>query len=176
MKRDLNMQKLTRTMMRRLEKRIKKDIPWAAAVHDDHTDIRHAHILAAIPKRLQTYELEFLITEATRICAQQRRWLERGESRLPWQERAPSRPLKLGKYTAHKYQRNHQSALPARAGGVSSPQRICACPRCHMPHSHNGQRGSHQCMACGLMLHTKKELALTRQRQQGKGRGLERSL
>jgi len=38
-KRDLDMQKLTRSMMRSLEKRLKTDIPWAGAVHDDHTDL-----------------------------------------------------------------------------------------------------------------------------------------
>jgi hypothetical protein len=174
-KRDLNMHKLTRTMMRTLAKRLNTDIPWVAALHDDHTDIRHVHILAAIPKRLQTYELEFLIREATALSLGQRRFLDRGVSRLPWQEHAPSRPLKVGKYTAHRYQGNHQSVQTLRTG-VSHPQRICACPRCHMPHAHNGQRGSHQCIACGFMLHKKKELTLTRQRQQGKGRELERSL
>src|SRR5437764_12910146 len=51
-KRDLNMQKLTRQMMGQLAKRLNTSLPWAAAVHDDHTDIRHVHILAAVPKHL----------------------------------------------------------------------------------------------------------------------------
>src|SRR6516165_9038621 len=38
-KRDLDMQKLTRSMMRSLEKKLKTNIPWAGALHDDHTDI-----------------------------------------------------------------------------------------------------------------------------------------
>jgi hypothetical protein len=175
-KRDLNMQKLTRTMMRSLEKRLTTPIPWAAALHDDHTDIRHVHILAAIPTRLQQYELEFLIRQATTLSLSQRRSLDRGVSRLPWQEHAPARPLQTGKHTAYSNQRTHQSAHTSQAGGISFPQRICSCPRCHMPHAHNGQKGSHQCMACGLMLHQKKERTLTRQRDNGKGRGLERSL
>src|SRR4051812_13834219 len=99
-KRDLKMQKLTRTMMRSLEKRLKTTIPWAAALHDDHTNIRHLHILAAIPRRLQTNELEFLIREATRICEQQRRYLDRGQSRLPWLTPPSQQPLKTGKYTS----------------------------------------------------------------------------
>jgi hypothetical protein len=60
-KRDLNMQKLTRQMMQRLEKRLKTTIPWAGSLHDDHTNKRHVYILAAIPRRLQKYELEALI-------------------------------------------------------------------------------------------------------------------
>ena len=175
-KRDLHMQKLTRAMMKRLEKRLKSAIPWTAALHDDHTDIRHVHILAAIPERLQTFDLEYLIRETTALSLAQRRSLDRGVSRLPWQESAPSRPLKVGKYTTHRIQTRHQSAQPLRPGGIKHPQRICACPRCHMPHTHNGQRGSHQCMACGFMLHQKKEVRLTRLRQQGKGKELERSV
>jgi hypothetical protein len=168
-KRDLDMHKLTRTMMRSLEKRLNTALPWAAALHDDHTDIRHVHILAAIPRRLQKYDLEYLISEATRLSLFQRRGLDRGVSRLPWQERVPS-ALKTGKYTAY---RNREPAPLPHAGGASL-QRACTCPRCHLPHSHNGQRGSHQCVACGLMLHTKKALSLTRERR--RGRGLERSL
>jgi hypothetical protein len=171
-KRDLNMHKLTRAMMKRLEKRLKTAIPWAAALHDDHTDIRHVHILAAIPRRLQQYELEFLIREATQACLSQRRFLDRGESRLPWQEHTPQRPLTTGKYTAHRYQGTRQSALAPRGRGARLPHSSCTCPRCHMPQSHNGHRGIHMCAACGLILHKKKAQSLRRVLEQG--RGLER--
>jgi hypothetical protein len=168
-KRDLNMHKLTRAMMKRLEKRLKTAIPWAAALHDDHTDIRHVHILAALPRRLNTYELEFLIREATYLALSQRRFLERGASRLPWQEQTPSKTLKTGKYTAY---RTHQPALLHRGGGSHPRQTSCTCPRCHMAQSHTKRQGIHQCRSCGLMLHKKREVSL----QASKGRGLERSL
>src|SRR5215813_4389126 len=80
-KRDLHMQKLTRQMMHGLEKRLKTALPWAGALHDDHTDKRHVHILAAIPRRLQKYELEALIRDATIICREQRRDLDIGKDR-----------------------------------------------------------------------------------------------
>ena len=101
-KRDLNMQKLTRQMMQSLEKRLKTTIPWAGALHDDHTDKRHVHILAAIPRRLQKYELEALIREATTICQEQRRELEPGKERAQWREtarqpRTTYQSLKFGK-------------------------------------------------------------------------------
>ena len=85
-KRDLNMHKLTRQMMQRLEKRFKTTIPWAGALHDDHTDKRHVHILAALPRRLQKYELEALIREATTLCREQRRELEPGIERSQWRD------------------------------------------------------------------------------------------
>jgi hypothetical protein len=167
-KRDLHMQKLTRYLMQRLEKRQKTSIPWAAALHDDHTDIRHVHILAAIPRRLQKYELEFLIREATQLALVQRRYLDRGQSQLPWQERFPSPRLTIGKYSTYR----KQSAQQSRDKDASPPPRSCTCPRCHMAQSHNGQRESHQCQSCGFMLHKKKGLKLEKKR----GRGLERSL
>jgi hypothetical protein len=176
-KRDLHMQKVTRSMMKRLEKRLKTTLPWAAALHDDHTTIRHVHILAAISRRLQPYELEFLIREATQVCLAQRRGLdlsadrqERRTSRLPWQQQTPRRVLKTGTYTAHR------ASIPAHAPHGGRPTRsthtTCTCPRCHYPQTHNRQTDSHQCVSCGIMLHQKRALV----RQQRKGRGLERAL
>jgi hypothetical protein len=176
-KRDLNMHKLTRAMMKRLEKRLKTAIPWAAALHDDHTDIRHVHILAAIPRRLNTYELEWLIREATSLSQAQRRFLDRGVSRLSWQERVPTKPLKTGKYTFLSATRTEAGKYPApqrhRWGRVPRLQSSCICPRCHMPQSHNGHRGSHLCAACGRRLHKGKERSSRRALEQG--RGLERA-
>jgi hypothetical protein len=168
-KRDLHMQKLTRTMMRALEKRLQTPLAWAGALHDDHTNIRHVHVLAALPRRVHTYELELLIQEATQACFAQRRFLDRGQSRLPWQHQAPLPILKTGKYTVHR------AAIPASVphggGPARSAHTTCTCPRCHYPQTHDRQRGSHQCAACGIMLHKKRELSL----QQGKGRGWERA-
>jgi hypothetical protein len=175
-KRDLNMHKLTRAMMKRLEKRLKTAIPWVAALHDDHTDIRHVHILALLPRRLQQYELEFLIREATELSHAQRRFLDRGVSRLPWQERIPAKSLKTGKCTFLSATRteasNHLPHQRHRWGRPVPPHSSCTCPRCHMPQSHNSNRGSHLCAACGLLLHKGKERSLRRALEQG--RGLER--
>jgi hypothetical protein len=167
-KRDLNMHKLTRSLMQRLEKRLKTALPWAAAVHDDHTDIRHVHILAAIPRRLQTHELEFLIREATSLALSQRRFLERGRSQLPWQKEFPSPRFNRGKYSTY----SKQSAQQDRVSEASPPPSACTCPRCQRPQSHNKHQGTHVCLSCGLMLHKKKEQLLTRQRESE--RGLER--
>jgi hypothetical protein len=170
-------------MMQRLEKRLKTAIPWAAALHDDHTDIRHVHILAAIPRRLQQYELEFLIRQATQICEQQRRFLDRGVSRLPWLEPSAQPPLKTGKYTfflsepkrgqALPRQHNSNFPLPHRerwGRAAKTAHTSCTCPRCHA-HQQHDRRGSHSCQSCGLMLHKKKAPTL----QHRKGVEWERS-
>jgi hypothetical protein len=172
-RRDLNMHKLTRAMMQALEKRLQTPLAWAGALHDDHTPIRHVHILAAIPRRLQPDELEFLIGEATQLSLSQRRFLERGASRLPWQQQTPWPRLKTGTYGTYT---THQSRIPASVphGGGPAPRAhtTCTCPRCHYPQTHNRQTDSHPCISCGIMLHKKRALV----RPQRKGRGLERAL
>jgi hypothetical protein len=175
-KRDLNMQKLTRQMMQRLEKRLKTTIPWAGALHDDHTDKRHVHILAAIPRRLQKYELEALIREATTICREQRHELEQGLEHAQGREtarqpRTPYQSLKFGKRGSLTAGRQTRKPLVLAGGGTSAKTHAsCTCPHCHFPQSHNSQ-GAHNCVSCGWTLHKKRELALQR-----KGRGWERSL
>jgi hypothetical protein len=175
-KRDLNMQKLTRQMMQRLEKRLKTTIPWAGSLHDDHTDIRHVHILAAIPRRLQKYELEALIRETTTICKEQRRELEPGLERAQWREttrqpRTPFQSLKFGK--RRSLTTGRQTPKPrvlGGGGGSTKTHTSCTCPHCHFPQSHNNH-GAHNCVSCGWTLHKKRELSLQR-----KERGWERSL
>jgi hypothetical protein len=176
-KRDLNMLRLTRQMMKRLEKRFKTTIPWAGALHDDHTDIRHVHILAALPRRLQKHELEALIKEVTTFCREQRRALEPEKERAQWRETAKQlrttyQPLKFQKRlhlsSARQAQfpphMHHHGARPAKINPC------CTCPHCHFPQSHTG-RGAHTCVSCGWTLHKKREQTLQR-----KGRAWDRSL
>src|SRR4030095_16429181 len=175
-KRDLHMQKLTRQMMQRLEKRLKTAIPWAGSLHDDHTDIRNVHILAALPRRLQKYELEALIRETTTICKEQRRELEPGFERAQWREtsrqpRTPFQSLQFGK--RRSLTTGRQTPKPrvlAGGGGSAKTHASCTCPHCHFPQSHNSH-GAHNCVSCGWTLHKKRELSLQR-----KERGWERSL
>jgi hypothetical protein len=174
-KRDLNMQKLTRQMMQRLEKRLKTTIPWAGALHDDHTDIRHVHILAAIPRRLQKYELEALIRETTTICKEQRRELEPGFERAQWREtsrqvKTPYQSLKFSKRRSLTTERQTVKPRVLAGGGSTKTHASCTCPHCHFPQSHNNH-GAHNCVSCGWTLHKKRELSLQR-----KERGWERSL
>jgi hypothetical protein len=181
-KRDLHMQKLTRQMMHGLEKRLKTAVPWTGALHDDHTAIRHVHILAAMPRRFQRYELEALIREATTICQEQRRGLDlslkrhvSGLERTNWRESlqhfSPSHTVKTGKRPyLFAIGQAHKRPLTLRGVRPASIQNTCTCPRCHFPQSHD-RHGSHGCISCGRILHKKRELTLQR-----KGREWERSL
>lgn len=57
-----------------IEERIGTPLAWIAAIHDDHTNIRHMHVLAVTKaRRLPAGEM---IDAATRACSEQRQELD----------------------------------------------------------------------------------------------------
>jgi hypothetical protein len=88
--RDLDMRAIVQTTMYTIEKRVRSPVMWAAAVHDDHTDKRHIHALAAVQGRLDTPDLASLIEETTQACLDQRRerdqYLEKQAQEQEWEE------------------------------------------------------------------------------------------
>lgn len=78
-KRDLSMQEVTEKTMNTLQEHLGKQVAWVAAIHADHTDIRHIHVLAILPKltRDEFRELpNILIQRATEASREQRQELD----------------------------------------------------------------------------------------------------
>jgi hypothetical protein len=69
---DLLLREIISYTMQKLEERLKQQIQWVAAVHDDHTDKRHIHALAVVKGRLKREDLEALIQAATEEAQLQR--------------------------------------------------------------------------------------------------------
>jgi hypothetical protein len=88
--RDLDMRVIAQATMLTIEQRVQTPVLWAAAVHDDHTDKRHIHALAAVQGRLDRPDLDCLIEETTQACLEQRRerdqYLERQAREQEWEE------------------------------------------------------------------------------------------
>src|SRR5437660_2022433 len=59
-KRDLHLRDVTEQTMLSFEERIKQQVQWVAAEHADHTSLRHVHIVAVIPGRLQRQDFRAL--------------------------------------------------------------------------------------------------------------------
>jgi hypothetical protein len=78
---DLDMRSLAITTMQTIEEIVATPVIWVAAVHDDHTDKNHIHALAALPRRLDTLELNRIREETTTACLEQRRELDRSRER-----------------------------------------------------------------------------------------------
>ena len=70
---DIYLRDITEQTMLSLEDRLRRQIQWVAATHDDHAPNRHVHILAILPKRLQVQDLQSLRQTASDIALQQRR-------------------------------------------------------------------------------------------------------
>jgi hypothetical protein len=77
---DLLLREITEMTMHAFEDHIHTHISWVAAVHADHTQIRHVHVLAVVPGRMPAQEFrslpQVLIQEATRESLTQRRQLD----------------------------------------------------------------------------------------------------
>jgi hypothetical protein len=76
---DLHLQTLTAQTMLALEAQLGKPVPFAAAIHDDHTDLRHVHLIACVQGRLNTTHFQAMRETATHEALQQRQ--ERDQQR-----------------------------------------------------------------------------------------------
>lgn len=72
--RDLLLREITRHTMK-IAEQTGHPVSWVAAIHDDHTDKRHVHILAVT--KAHRLPAPALIREATKTCQDQRRELNR---------------------------------------------------------------------------------------------------
>ncbi len=75
--RDLDLKQLTRETMRALEEYLGKSIEFVAAIHADHIERRHAHLLALLPRNMNKQDLTFFIHTLTNEAKSQRRELDR---------------------------------------------------------------------------------------------------
>jgi hypothetical protein len=79
---DLDMREITKSTMQIVEEIITAQgittpVNWVAAVHDDHTDKNHVHVLASVQGRLDKPDLERIREATTKVCREQRRELDR---------------------------------------------------------------------------------------------------
>ena len=75
--RDLDMRGLTGATIAALERRLKTPVQFLAAVHDDHTDKRHVHVIALVNRPLGRGDFRALIRTATFEARIERRTLDR---------------------------------------------------------------------------------------------------
>jgi len=74
---DIYIQTITENTMLGVEDIVKQPIQWVAATHTNHTELRHVHILAILPKKLQVYDLKAIRQIATSAALDQRRERDR---------------------------------------------------------------------------------------------------
>ena len=98
---DLDMWEFARQTVLKLEGRLKKEIQFVAAEHNDHTPIRHVHLIALIQGKLNVADLKALTAAATEVALFQRQ--ERDLALVAQQqarEAVPERPFARTVYPA----------------------------------------------------------------------------
>src|SRR5678815_4174019 len=78
---DLDMRQIAITTMQTIAAIVDTPVIWVAAIHDDHTDKNHVHVLAALPRRLEKPDLDRIREETIFTCLEQRRELDRSRER-----------------------------------------------------------------------------------------------
>ena len=69
---DLQLQDLTAQTMLALQEQLQQRVPFAAAIHDDHSDNRHVHLVACLTSRLGTEHFKTMRDAATETALEQR--------------------------------------------------------------------------------------------------------
>jgi hypothetical protein len=141
-RKDLDLRYLTEQAMYRLSVLLGHEvgrIQFAAAIHNDHTAIRHIHSIALLNRRVTRRELSLLKTSVTQEALQQRKLFDRVRSHTRTQFLTQGR---LFTYPAQTQQRR-RSHKPVRIqhgcyhcgyGQLTGiPRSRLYCPSCHRP-------------------------------------------
>ncbi|MDQ3976917.1 MAG: hypothetical protein M3264_10365 [Thermoproteota archaeon] len=72
-RRDLHLRDMTEKTIQALERRLKQEVQWVAAEHDDHAPNRHVHVVAVVKGKLHIPDFEAMRERATEAALFQRR-------------------------------------------------------------------------------------------------------
>jgi Putative transposase DNA-binding domain len=64
-RRDLHLRDMTEKTMQTLMARLKQEVQWVAAEHDDHAPNRHVHVVAVVKRKLHTRDFQAMRQRAT---------------------------------------------------------------------------------------------------------------
>src|SRR5947209_5144559 len=68
---NLALRELTEKTIASLEDRFQQPLPWVAAIHADHADHRHVHVIAIVPARLNVQDFQRMRSAATEAALEQ---------------------------------------------------------------------------------------------------------
>jgi hypothetical protein len=151
-RRDLHLREVTEKTMQTLMARLKQEVAWVAAEHDDHAPNRHVHVVAVVKRRLYPQHFEAVRQRATEAALSQRR--ERDLAR----EQQPRRWFSRG-YTALGFSREFPIYSAKGAGKQLAHMRpavsIQTCFHCRYLQVRPFSKGVQTCLNCGWKLYQK---------------------
>jgi hypothetical protein len=149
-RRDLHLRGLTEQTMQTLERRLKQEVQWVAAEHDDHKPHRHVHVVAVVKRRLHSRDLEALRQRATEAALFQRkeRDLARGQRprrRLAREQTPPGFAREFPIYSA--------IGAGSKVAHVRPAVSIQTCFNCGYMQVKPLSKGIQACLNCGWKLY-----------------------
>jgi hypothetical protein len=157
-KRDLHLREVTEKTMQTLMARLKQEVAWVAAEHDDHSPLRHVHVVAVVKGKLHTRDFQAMRQRATEAALFQRkeRDLAREQQRprrLTWYQKAPGFTQEFPIYSVKGAGRQLVHVRPAYT--------IQTCFHCGYLQVKPLSRGVQTCLNCGWKLYQKHQPRLT---------------
>jgi len=74
--RNLSLREITERTIQSLEDRFQQPLQWVAAIHADHAEHRHVHVIAIVPERLNVQDFQRMRSAATQEALEQLRQLD----------------------------------------------------------------------------------------------------
>lgn len=139
---DLDLQLITRKTIREMERRIGRDVPFVATMHDDHTPLRHIHAIGMVEGRIAKADFQKLTTlwqTASAEAYSQRRSRDRirehPRMRYLAQARVRSQPVFSNRRgRVYKPLRMQHGCYSCGYGDITGiPAYRLYCPNCHNP-------------------------------------------
>jgi hypothetical protein len=157
-RRDLHLRDMTEKTMRVLERRLKQEVQWVAAEHDDHAPNRHVHVVAVVKGKLHIPDFEAMRERATEAALFQRRERDLAREQRPrrWfvrYQRAPGFSREFPIYSAKGTGRQFAHVRPAST--------LQICFHCGNLQVKPLSRGVQTCLNCGWKLYQKHQPRLT---------------
>jgi ribosomal protein L37AE/L43A len=140
--------------MQKLRERLKQEVQWVAAEHDDHAPNRHVHVVAVVKGKLHPRDFEAMRQRATEAALFQRRERDLAREQRPrrWlarDQKAPGFAREFPLYSAKGAGRQLAHVRPAYT--------FQTCFHCGYLQVKPLSKGVQTCLNCGWKLYQKQK-------------------
>ncbi len=156
-RRDLHLREVTEKTMQTLMARLKQEVQWVAAEHDDHAPNRHVHVVAVVRGKLHTRDFQAMRQRATEAALFQRKERDLAREQQP-------RP-RLARYQTTPGFAREFPIYSAKGAGrqlvhVRPAVSIQTCFHCGYLQVKPLSKGVQTCLNCGWKLYQKYQPSL----------------
>jgi ribosomal protein L37AE/L43A len=149
-KRDLHLRGITEQTMQTLMARLKQEVAWVAAEHDDHAPHRHVHVVAVVPEKLYPQDFQAMLQRATEAALFQRKERDLAREQQPrrWLARAQAAPGFAREFPIYS-----AKGAGSKVAHVRPANTLQTCFHCGHLQVTPLSKGVQTCLRCGWKLY-----------------------